>query len=416
MKRTSFVAAACLAAFALLSCGGGGGGSGTPADAPDTNPPSEITLTGMMATDASVTFYWTDLDDADLDRAEIVCAGGASSWSSTVDAGTLAFTQEGLSANTIYEFSVRNADTSGNLSEAHRFCARTTSSGVVIYTVIGSSSGLDLIRNDPAGGYLLGGDVYCSASSSWTPIGTSAAPFTGVLLGNGYAIHDLTIDGTSSHQGLFGYISGGVVDDLMIEDASVAGASYVGALAGSCADDGYIHNCRATGSVSGSGSCAGGLVGYNDATLSSCYSAASVSSYQYAGGLVGYDEGTIQDCYSTGSVTGNMAIGGLVGYCASTTLIDSYATGAVSGSGDVGGLVGYRPPLSGTVTGCFFDSETSGTTHSDGGTAATTSAMKTQTTFAGWDFSGETANGTDDVWSISSSINGGYPYLTAIAP
>ncbi|MFQ6613309.1 MAG: T9SS type A sorting domain-containing protein [Fidelibacterota bacterium] len=39
--------------------------------------------------------------------------------------------------------------------------------------------------------------------------------------------------------------------------------------------------------------------------------------------------------------------------------------------------------------------------------------MKTQSTFtdAGWDFSGETTNGTNDYWTINASLNGGYPHL-----
>ena len=35
--------------------------------------------------------------------------------------------------------------------------------------------------------------------------------------------------------------------------------------------------------------------------------------------------------------------------------------------------------------------------------------MKTQSTFTGWDFAGETANGTADIWAISSTLNNGYP-------
>lgn len=33
---------------------------------------------------------------------------------------------------------------------------------------------------------------------------------------------------------------------------------------------------------------------------------------------------------------------------------------------------------------------------------------------AGWDFIDETANGTEDIWSINLEINSGYPYLIGI--
>jgi hypothetical protein len=40
--------------------------------------------------------------------------------------------------------------------------------------------------------------------------------------------------------------------------------------------------------------------------------------------------------------------------------------------------------------------------------------MQAQSTFtdAGWDFVGETANGTDDYWAMDGYTNSGYPYLS----
>jgi len=56
----------------------------------------------------------------------------------------------------------------------------------------------------------------------------------------------------------------------------------------------------------------------------------------------------------------------------------------------------------GTVTASFWDIDTSGQATSAGGTGKTTVQMQTQSTFtdAGWDFVGETANGTDDIWRM----------------
>jgi hypothetical protein len=69
-----------------------------------------------------------------------------------------------------------------------------------------------------------------------------------------------------------------------------------------------------------------------------------------------------------------------------------------------------------TITACYYDSETSGydadggTGWTTGGTATSTADMITEATFtgAGWDFT--------TTWSISSSINSGYPYLTGMEP
>jgi len=68
---------------------------------------------------------------------------------------------------------------------------------------------------------------------------------------------------------------------------------------------------------------------------------------------------------------------------------------------------GYRG-----VTFSFWDIETSGQSTSAGGTGKTTAQMQTMSTFtdAGWDFVGETANGTEDIWTICERVD--YPKLT----
>jgi hypothetical protein len=71
--------------------------------------------------------------------------------------------------------------------------------------------------------------------------------------------------------------------------------------------------------------------------------------------------------------------------------------------------VGYN--YGGTITASFWDTETSGQVTSDGGTGLSTIEMQTLSTFidAGWDFVGETANGTDDIWKMPA---GDYPRLS----
>ena len=50
----------------------------------------------------------------------------------------------------------------------------------------------------------------------------------------------------------------------------------------------------------------------------------------------------------------------------------------------------------------FWNMEISGQSRSDGGIGLTTAEMQTTNTFldAGWDFVGEIANGTEDIWWI----------------
>jgi hypothetical protein len=194
---------------------------------------------------------------------------------------------------------------------------------------------------------------------------------------------------------------------------------------------GSFTRCSSGAEVTGSSS-VGGLVGENNAgEVTQCHSDGVVSGIQPSdhrvGGLVGLTYGPITQCYNTGSVTGSPGLtGGLIGELGSV-VTNCYSTGVVTwGSySHAGGLVGYvMPPVSrgGTVSvppsdpnqsvrNCFWDIQASGCTWSDGGVGKTTAEMKTASTFldAGWDFFGETANGTQDIWWIDEGKD--YPRL-----
>jgi len=262
-------------------------------------------------------------------------------------------------------------------------------------------------------------------------------PFNGVFNGQGYVISNVVIDmWTESFAGLFGVIGeNGQVINLGIEGGEVSGIMYVGGLVGY--NYGIIESCYFSGSVYGDFS-VGGLVGENDngtitsshaigsvelgervgglvgrnweGTIESCYFSGSVYGDNSVGGLVGYNYGIIESCYFSGSVYGVFSVGGLVGDLFQGSVLYSYAKGPVTGSHwDIGGLIGSGSSTDNTVTSSFWDTDTSGQTESAGGTGKTTAEMKTMSTFteAGWDFLGESDNGTDDVWRM---CQGGVDY------
>ena len=194
--------------------------------------------------------------------------------------------------------------------------------------------------------------------------------------------------------------------------SSVSGSSSAAGLVGENSS-GTISNCYSSGPVSGVGT-VGGLVAENRyGTVSNCYSTGSVSgTWDYVGGLVGLNYyGTISNCNATGLVNGTRDyVGGLVGWNYEGAISNSYSTGSVNGDDYVGGLVGYDEEA-GVVTASFWDVNTSGQSTSASGTPKTTAEMKTESTFtsAGWDFIGETANGSEDIWAICEGTN--YPRL-----
>ncbi len=218
--------------------------------------------------------------------------------------------------------------------------------------IITNADELNAVRKDLNAYYRLGNDIDLSNSIiwndflGWQPIGEATNGFKGTFDGDGYVIRNLTISSGASYYGLFGYIdSGAVIKNLGIENAVIIGFSNVGGLAG-CNAGGTIRNSYVTGFVYGTGSSTGGLVGENklSGAIISCYSAAAVGTSS-SGGLVGKNTAAI--LYS------------------------------------------------------FWDMEASGRTASAGGTGKTTAEMKTQATYAGWNF--------NLLWKIDEGIT--YPTI-----
>jgi len=280
-----------------------------------------------------------------------------------------------------------------NLASTGRFSTKQGSTGVTTnYTIItslgsaGSTTGTDLqgMSGNLAGNYVLGGNIDASATSGWNSgAGLTPVAFTGTFTGNfnglDHTISNLVINQpNASLVGLFGTLNAG------------AAVSNVGLVGGSI-----------TGSVM-----VGGLVGYNNGTITNSYATGSVTGSDMVGGLVGYNynSGTITNSYATGSVTGTNPAGGLVGYNGGT-ITNSYATGSVtlgsvSNNGDgysLGGLAGNN---SGTVTNSFWNVTTTGQSTSAGGTGLTTAQIEQLATFTGAGWSIAATGGTTSIWRI----------------
>jgi hypothetical protein len=241
------------------------------------------------------------------------------------------------------------------------------------------------------------------------PPGFVGTPFTGIFNGDGHTISHLTIMG-GSYLGLFGGLHyGAEIKNLGVVDVNItASGNYVGGLVG-LNYGGTVIQCHASGMVRGFIN-VGGLIGHElGGSVTRCHSAGAVTGDMGIGGLIGWGfSGSVAHSYSTGAVSGRQSVGGLAG-TNSGTVNHCYSTGAVISTGqDVGGLVGSG---GGAATGCFWDTKTSGQAESAGGTGKTTAEMQTATTFleAGWDFVGETANGTEDIWWILEGQD--YPKL-----
>ncbi len=259
-------------------------------------------------------------------------------------------------------------------------------------------------------------------------------PFHGVFDGNDHTIANLTIAG-ASHLGLFGATtSGAYITRLRVEAADVNGTgTHIGALVGGSATVGggaHIAASYSTGVIRGL-AIVGGLVGLQSrgSQITTSHSMATVQGSDYIGGLAGVNFGSLTNCYAGGHVTGHESIGGLAGQNGDlgrgsndyAIIAHCYSSCRVSGDGQaVGGLVGVHDY--GEIAASFWDIDASGQTagsgetgpsaaDSDQGLGLSTGEMKTAGTFvdAGWDFGGETVNGTEDIWWIDEGKD--YPRL-----
>ena len=233
------------------------------------------------------------------------------------------------------------------------------------------------------------------------PIGTVYAPFTGIFEGNGHTVAHFTCSAPSDNFiGMFGNIG------CSEEDGN---------------DVGIVQNLGLTCVSVRGHDCVGGLVGTNDGIVRYCAIDGDVTGYDMVGGLAGFIgwapfNGMISSCYSAGHITGNNGIGGLIGGN-SGAISHSYAFATIDGKESVGGFVGHR--IVGDMNACFWDVTVSRTADGVGNVGPdpngvegfSTTQMRTAKLFldAGWDFVGETENGTEDNWWIDEGQD--YPRL-----
>ena len=313
--------------------------------------------------------------------------------------------------------------------------------------------------------YIIANDIDASGTVNWNNPGTGALGFnpigdfftfffTGSFNGMNFEVQNLSINRPLENAiGLFAVIDGSLISGDSVYDLGITNIDFnvvglSGGLAGQTRDgiSTNISNVYSTGVIAANtssaflGNTVGGLIGYFRGTgsIDSSYADVVVSGNKSLGGLLGISESTgfIRNSFALGDVDGTDNIGGLIGAHSETAVEDSYAFGSVSGNNGIGGLVGVADFLSsitrsysvGTVTGTtaggligikattgvitnnYWNTETSGLTNAHSGVAGddtgitglTTSQMMQQATFTNWDFEGETANGTADIWRIKA--------------
>ena len=254
---------------------------------------------------------------------------------------------------------------------------------------------------------------------------SNVIPYAGNFDGNYHSINNLTINtngNITTSVGLFGRVDGLVIS-LIVGNVSINAndtSLYIGGICGELY--GSVQKCSTAGKVSGGGDASednhfeyattGGLCGYNKGNIVLSWTSCEVNGTSSVGGFCGANIGEIRLCFATGKVTcnpGDMNYGNVGGFCGENrwTLIEhSYSTGLVLYEGNPGlGFCSWN--YDGTITGCYWDIETSGCYYSDGGYGRLTEQMGNMETFFGpdWFFVNDYA-GSQGVWIMED-----YPEL-----
>lgn len=261
---------------------------------------------------------------------------------------------------------------------------------------------LNAVRYYPSAHFIQIADIDAAATTGWNS-GAGWDPidnFAGKYNGDGHTVSNLYINRTGTiYIGLFGITNtGSEIKDMGLENISAVGGDY-----------------------------SAGFVGYSRGTVKNCYAQGSVSSstgYR-SGGFVGYaySGSDIHDCYADVEVTRltggteTINIGGFCGRLYLSPITNCYSLGGVHFEGTTDptnkGFLGAIS--SGTMSGDFWNTETSGQTSTAGAaTGLTNDGMRVLSTFtnATWDFQDESANGVEDIWGINATEHSGFPFLS----
>ena len=205
-------------------------------------------------------------------------------------------------------------------------------------------------------------NIDLSSETNWEPIGTEEAPFRGIYNGNGDTISHLT-QSDMTNSGLFGVTQKSKIHHLTLTEVNISNIHTTAGTFITVAIEDTLSYCYAHGRISGnetSGIMAvthvGGLVGKSQLVrIENCGNYCSVTggARACAGGLIGYAEATgaptsanasknrIVNSFNAGEITGNYMVGGLVGR--GSRIYDSYNYGNIIANTDaiyVGGLSG----------------------------------------------------------------------------
>ena len=201
-------------------------------------------------------------------------------------------------------------------------------------------------------------------NEAWTPVGNNTNRFMGVFDGNHKTISRLRIN-SGDYVGLFGAIGdGGTVQNIVITNGIVNGRDYTGGITGYLTGNSIVEFCENNAAINGRDRVGGiaGCVFTPDGDFSTCNiinacknTGTVTGTGTMTGGIVGQirNNNVVKNCYSTGNISGENNVGGVAGivYYTGSRVEYCYAMGTVSGTTSIGGVAG-QTSFGGAVGNC----------------------------------------------------------------
>lgn len=164
----------------------------------------------------------------------------------------------------------------------------------------------------------------------WTPIG-SGKHFAGTFNGNNHKVIGMSVFAAGiDYAGLFGYVSGGTVQNVhVVGKVTAMDVGCVGGIVGQVGANSVVQNClsEVTVTATGKSTAVGGVVGTSVGTINLCWNKEAVTAGNAnVGGIVG--SGSAKNCANFGTVKGTSNAGGIAG---TGSVENSYNLGDVTG-------------------------------------------------------------------------------------
>jgi hypothetical protein len=311
---------------------------------------------------------------------------------------------------------------------------------------ISSINDLRNMAQNLSGNYVLTRNITMQASDPvFAPIGSPFNPFRGTFDGRGFTITDLRIATNGGfYTGLFGATDGAYLDRVRLNNATVSGGSFTGAIVGTMSNTtltrswvtgtvsttsteppawavgmavgragnwSRIYRSYATGTISGRASSIGGFIG-------------EVATVGQLDANADGPPAKIREVFTNVNVTpsipfgsGDIMAGGLAGYVQGAVIEDINCVGPVRGRGPVGGVIGrVKNDSPGSIPNVIAEVISRGSVTAVGSSPAGPIGSMVGTSprcIAFYDLSTDTGTPapTGDVW-----CNKGYGLLDLIAP